>query len=113
MNVTRRFSAALSTSVPGSAGSSMPALRTASRSGAIPRSRSMNRTTSARAAPRARFDVSLPAESVWPTTNTRAEKPRPLATSISSRNSAATASSTASWPCAGRGAFESNVMTCA
>ena len=72
---------------PGCRGSSGPALRTVSRSGAIPRDLSMDRTTSARAALRDRFDVSLPVASAWPAIITRTEKPSPLATLINSRNS--------------------------
>ena len=56
-------------------GSSVPVLRTGNSSGAIPRARSMDRTTSARAALSARLDISLPVASVWPTIITRTEKP--------------------------------------
>ena len=59
-------------------GSSGPALRTVSSSGAMPRALSMERTTSARAALRDRFAVSLPLASAWPEIIAWTEKPRRL-----------------------------------
>ena len=74
---------------------------------------SIDRTTSARAALRARFDVSLPVASAWPTIITRTEKPSPFATRINSAELDRQRHRARLLPCAGLGAFESKLMTCA
>src|SRR6202034_1021411 len=59
VNVTLRFIAAVTLPLGADKGSSGPALRTVSSSGAMPRALSIERTTSARAALRDKFAVSL------------------------------------------------------